>query len=181
MTGLRAAGERDLSPVRPSATVVLFAVPGPSGVLSSVSLSLVRRPQWLCGRLLCCGRPEDGPGARLLWFRPHPLLHSRGCSDNLPDLNAKTCLLAGKGSLCCLRGAGPLAAVLAARASGSDAGREDRAPRPPSRCSQGPPLTRLGTTLPGSLSVSGGMQSPAAWELRSRMRQVNMDLRVLSG
>lgn len=47
LTGLRAAGEQDLSPVRLSSTVVLFAVPGPSGVLSSVSLSLVGRLQWL--------------------------------------------------------------------------------------------------------------------------------------
>lgn len=33
-------------------------------------------------------------GAQLPWFRPHPLLHSRGCSDNLPDLNTDKDMLA---------------------------------------------------------------------------------------
>lgn len=33
-------------------------------------------------------------GAQLPWFRPHPLLHSRGCSDNLLDLNTDKDMLA---------------------------------------------------------------------------------------
>lgn len=152
----------------------LSATPGPSRALSSVSLSLFRGPPRPCGRLLCCGAPRllavlGWPG-----FEPRPFFTAEGMQITFRfERRQGQHLLFGTVSLCCLRGAGPLAARLPPGPQVQTRGEGTGSLGLPFSCFRGPRLG--GTPVLGSPSVSGRRQSAATWALCSRSQQVNTD------